>query len=254
MRKLKFLSFNIRVSTIKDILNGHSWWSRSRLVRDTVLKNDVIGFQEVRFGRLFWIWWTFRKSYHIIWGKFSFIYPTNPILVRRADDIDVFRKRIIWLNSKPLDEYSFVEPRSLTSVYIRVGGEHTGTEFVVMNTHLDHRQNNKGQLFYASLLLGVSTMYDELGVPQVLMGDLNATEDSDLLKSLSVVFDNFGNKRFKDFRRTEFWYDRPVIEGGYLPVDFILTRGISRKGVVYSTYIKDVKASDHYAVRKTISF
>ncbi|WP_239000806.1 endonuclease/exonuclease/phosphatase family protein [Jiangella asiatica] len=182
---LRFATFNIRNGWGFDWLNSWPFRRSATAAAIDALDADVLGLQEVYdFQRRY----LDRRLPGERWhgqgrnggrsGEQCPIAVTDPRLTVRDH-------RTAWFGPSPATPGNRLPGASFPRIatMLRCRDERSGAEFVVANTHLDERIE-ANRLTSAEQLAG----WMDLGLPAVVLGDLNATPDeSDVLGPLEAV-------------------------------------------------------------------
>lgn len=186
---LRVMSYNIRCFTTAD-LGKRSWFYRADLIVKNIQKHQptIIGFQEVT-----------RRQYEYL----SEALPDYDSVITYRDDTKaaegcpVFFRRDLyefdpdrggsfWLSKTP-DKMSKDWGSACYRIcsYVILRDKLSQKDFVVFNTHLDHVSEE-------ARIKGIGVVLDKIakfgGLPAVLMGDLNVTEDSETYRSAVQSF------------------------------------------------------------------
>jgi endonuclease/exonuclease/phosphatase family metal-dependent hydrolase len=175
---LVVMSFNIRYGTAAD--GDHSWEHRRALVQQVITDQapDVLAIQEglaFQLRELEGALQGYRKlGQHRdggLEGEFSGLYV-------REDRVGVLRWGEIWLSQSPDSVGSRGWDAALPrmAVWVEIQGPGRGPTLRVYGTHFDHR-GSRARLESARLIL----RHAAGGPPAIVMGDLNAGEDSEPL-------------------------------------------------------------------------
>jgi endonuclease/exonuclease/phosphatase family metal-dependent hydrolase len=130
-----------------------------------------------------------------------------------------------WLSDRPHEAGSRTWGNTMPRIatWVRFTDRSTGREFVVLNTHFDHRASNARE---RSAELIASTV-ESFGAPTIVVGDFNAAaEDSrtyDLLVGGTRLLDSWhtAERRLSSAYATYSGYQAPVIGGAR--IDWLLT-------------------------------
>ena len=184
---LRVMSYNIRCLSPLD-LNEKNWFYRADLVIDTISKEvpGVIGFQEVTGWQYDYLCETLVDYDSIItYRDKSFASEGCPIFYR-TDMYTLIDKNSFWLSTTPdtmSKDWGAAHYRICSYVILKDNA--TGKEFVVFNTHLDHESEE-------ARINGIKVVLDKIqefgSIPAVLMGDLNAEEDTPTYTSAMESF------------------------------------------------------------------
>lgn len=259
---LNIMTFNIRYDNPGD--GANSWQYRKENALKMVRFNevDILGMQEVLAHQL--------KDFTANLTNYSAIGvgrddgkekgEYSPILYNK-NKFTLIKSGYFWLSEtpeKPSKGWDAACERIAT--WVQLKDKSTGKKLFVLNTHFDHI----GEVARKESVILIKNKIAQLseGMPQIMMGDLNATPDSSVIlalltpeKSLSLLDSKklspivYGpNWSFHDFGRIAF-KDRTLI-------DYILvTKGITvRKYAVFAETSNDLFLSDHAPVFIKISF
>jgi endonuclease/exonuclease/phosphatase family metal-dependent hydrolase len=186
--RIRVMTFNIRFDTPQDEASGNRWPARVESVVETVRRcaPDVVGFQEALRSQLSDL--TEALPEYRAVGK-----------PREAGDVGEYvplffdRDRFaapgygdFWLSTTPEVEGSLgwdaPDPRHCT--WAELEERASGQRFAVFNTHLD-RWGELARLEGARLIVTRTQL--AAGLPFLVMGDLNAGEDSEPLEVLRAA-------------------------------------------------------------------
>ena len=175
----RVMSFNVRNSNAPD---GENVWSkRTDLFFQTIARfdPDLIGFQEVLANQYDLI--AERMRGHAFsgvarddgkrkgeWSSIGY----------RKERFTLVKDGNFWLSERPNEIGSKSWDAALTRIcsWVRLREKATGREFVFANTHFDHKGVIARQ--EASRVLSIELSKIAAGVPAILTGDLNVTEDN----------------------------------------------------------------------------
>lgn len=186
--EIKIMSYNIRCHAPDDL--GHkNWFYRANLVVDTIEKAapTIIGFQEVNSWQYDYLCETMPSYDSIITFRDNIpLYSEGCPVFYRTDLYTLVDKGSFWLSETP-DEMSKDWGAACYRIcsYVKLKDNATNNEFVVFNAHLDHISDE-------ARINGINVVLDKIkefgSIPAVLMGDLNAEEDSDTYRSATESF------------------------------------------------------------------
>ncbi|HEU4788196.1 MAG TPA: endonuclease/exonuclease/phosphatase family protein [Flavobacterium sp.] len=259
---VNIMTFNIRYDNPEDVPNN--WEQRKENVLKMIRFNevDILGTQEVLAHQLKDLTVNLTE-YGAIGvgredGKEKGEY--SPILYNK-NKFTLIKSGYFWLSEtpeKPSKGWDAACERIAT--WVQLKDKTTGKKIFVINTHFDHR----GEVARRESVTLIKTKIAQLseGMPQIMMGDLNATPDSSVIQSLltadkslslldskklaSIVYGP--NWSFHDFGKIPF-NDRPLI-------DYILvTKGITvHKYAVFAETLNNLVLSDHAPVFINVAF
>ncbi len=181
-RSIRFMTFNIRFDTILDAAGGNRWAARVESVVELLHRQrpDVVGFQEALKSQLADL--TAALPDHQGVGKPRDVGDTAEYvpLFFDARRFELEEHGDFWLSSTPDIEgsrgWDTDVPRHCTWARLKERG--STVRFAVFNTHLDVK-GSLARLEAAKLIVGRIAIAPEL--PSVVIGDLNAMENSDPL-------------------------------------------------------------------------
>jgi endonuclease/exonuclease/phosphatase family metal-dependent hydrolase len=186
---IRLMSYNIRLNTTTDGINA--WPNRADYVADMMVTrhgSDIIGVQEAMWGQLNdlsrllpgYRWVGVGRADGDRRDEFSAI-------LFREDRFELLQTHTFWLSRSPFRPGSKSWDAAIARIvtWARFTDRQTGTEFVLFNTHFDHR-GERSRRESARLL---RRMMPEIanGSPYILLGDFNDTEDSRTYSILSSI-------------------------------------------------------------------
>lgn len=187
--EIKVMSCNVRCFTPSDYFKK-SWFYRADLIMKNIenAKPSIIGFQEVTTTQYKYL----KKSLNeydsvITYRDNSFIKEGTPIFYKK-DMYELNEKGSFWLSETP-EKMSKDWGAACYRIcsYAILKDKATQKEFVVFNTHLDHVSDE-------ARIKGIGVVLDKIkefgSLPTMLMGDLNADENSETYKSATQNFND----------------------------------------------------------------
>lgn len=243
---LKVMSFNIRLFTPQD-MGKKNWFYRADLVADTIEKEapGVIGFQEVTPIQYEYLCDTLEGFDSIMTYRDKNPNSEGCPVFYRKDLYTLMDKGSFWLSETP-EKMSKDWGAACYRIcsYVILKEKSTEKEFVVFNTHLDHVSDE-------ARIKGIRVVLDKIaefgGLPAVLMGDLNAEEDTETYTS--AMEDFLDSKYQTENTMTSCTFQAWGTELDRDCIDYIL---VSKEGfsvnsykVVTDTY-DGVYVSDHF--------
>ena len=181
---LRVMTFNVRTATDAD---GPNRWEQRCDAMAAMLADrrpDVIGFQEARRGQI--------DDLMVRVGGYAWVGDGRdgggkgefcPIFFDRRR-FELREHGTFWLSEQPETPskgWDGAFPRIAT--WARLRDKRTGREFVMLNTHLDHR-GEQARVEGARLVVSRANQLSN-GLPIVLTADLNARPDSDVYRVMS---------------------------------------------------------------------
>jgi endonuclease/exonuclease/phosphatase family metal-dependent hydrolase len=251
---LTVMSYNIRCLSPLD-LGEKNWFYRADYVIDTVVNAvpGVIGFQEVTGWQYDYLCERLVDYDSILTYRDNSIASEACPIFYRKDMYTLIDKNSFWLSETP-DVMSKDWGAACYRIcsYVILKDKATAKKFVVFNTHLDHVSDE-------ARINGIQVVLDKIeefgSLPAILMGDLNAEEDSETYRSatqnfLDVKYQTSNTDSGCTYQKWGEQLDRNCI-------DYIL---ISKTGfnvlaykVVDDTY-DGVYSSDHFPIFAELSF
>lgn len=252
--ELRVMSCNVRCIAPTD-LGKKSWFYRADLVVQGIQNEQpgVIGFQEVTKWQYDYLCDTLGVFDSVITYRDDAFNSEGCPIFYRSDIYTLIDKGSFWLSETPevmSKDWGSACYRICSYAILRDNA--TETEFVVFNTHLDHISDQ-------ARINGIQVVLDKIkefgDLPAVLMGDLNAEEDSETYKSAT---ENFLDAKYQtENTMTSATYQKWGKELDNDCIDYVM---ISKTGfkvnsykVVTDTY-NGVYSSDHFPLVASLSF
>lgn len=253
--EIKIMSYNIRCHAPDDF--GHkNWFYRADLVIDTIeeAQPGIIGFQEVNSWQYDYLCETMPVYDSIITYRDNIpVYSEGCPVFYRTDLYTLIDKGSFWLSETP-DVMSKDWGAACYRIcsYVILKDNTTEKEFVVFNTHLDHISDE-------ARINGINVVLDKIkefdSIPAVLMGDLNAEEDSETYISTTSFF--YDTKYQTENTMTSCTYQCWGEELDRDCIDYIMVSKndfkVKSYKVITDTYNGDY-TSDHFPLTATLSF
>ena len=185
--KITVVSANVRCFAPGDLFKK-SWFYRAPLLLETLAAAapDIIGFQEVTPLHKGFLDRTLRCYGHVLlYRDDTLLRESCPIYFSELK-CDLVDKGGFWLSETP-DEMSKGWGAACYRVcsYVILKQKSDGRDLVVFNTHLDH-VSEEARINGIRLVLQKIEQFG--GMPAVIMGDLNATENSETYRSATALF------------------------------------------------------------------
>lgn len=252
--ELRVMSCNVRCISPTD-LGKKSWFYRADLIMQGIQKEQpgVIGFQEVTKWHYSYLCDTLALYDSVITYRDNAFNSEGCPIFYRSDIYTLIDKGSFWLSETPdVMSKSWGAQFNRVCSYVILKDNATETEFVVFNTHLSHVSDE-------ARINGIQVVLDKIkefgSLPAVLMGDLNAEEDSQTYKSATVNF--LDTKYQTENTMTSCTYQAWGEQLDRNCIDYIL---VSKTGfrtnsyrVVTDTY-DGVYSSDHFPLSVSLSF
>ena len=187
--ELTIMSTNVRCYSPTDFFKK-SWFYRAKLLATDIstVMPDIICFQEVQDLHYNYLEDVMSKYDSIMAFRDNSIIREGCAIFYRSDRFEKIEDGYFWLSETP-DEMSkdWGSAHYRVCVYVCLKDLNTGKEFIVFNTHLDHKSEE-------ARIKGIEVVLDKIaaldGRPAYLMGDMNALEDTPTIQSTKDSFDD----------------------------------------------------------------
>ncbi|MBR5202446.1 MAG: endonuclease/exonuclease/phosphatase family protein [Clostridia bacterium] len=252
--ELRVMSCNVRCISPTD-LGKKSWFYRADLIMQGIEKEQpsVIGFQEVTKWHYSYLCDTLPTYDSVITYRDDAFNSEGCPIFFRSDIYTLIDKGSFWLSETPdVMSKSWGAQFNRVCSYVILKDNTTETKFVVFNTHLSHVSDE-------ARINGIQVVLDKIlefgSLPAVLMGDLNAEEDSKTYISATA-----------NFLDVKYQVENPMISCTYQDwgkqldrncIDYVM---ISKQGLKVNSYkvVTDtydgVYSSDHFPLSVSLSF
>ena len=189
MSKIKIVTWNIRYATDSDGIN--SFTNRSGMIREKIRAElpGIIAFQEVTD-------WSrapleeMLPEYYFLGMMRSHKFDNEGLYVAaRKDSFEVIGLESVWLSPEPYTPGSRYPdqspcPRICTLLYLR--HRETNLRMRVFDIHLDHISEEARVLGTEAALKFVRSYDEKEALPTVILGDFNATPNSDAISLMNA--------------------------------------------------------------------
>lgn len=252
--ELRVMSCNVRCISPTD-LGKKSWFYRADLIMQGIQKEQpsVIGFQEVTKWHYSYLCDTLALYDSVITYRDDAFNSEGCPIFYRSDIYTLIDKGSFWLSETPdVMSKSWGAQFNRVCSYVILKDNATETKFVVFNTHLSHVSDE-------ARINGIQVVLDKIkefgSLPAVLMGDLNAEEDSQTYKSATVNF--LDTKYQTENTMTSCTYQAWGKQLDKNCIDYIL---VSKTGFKTNSYkvltdtYDGVYSSDHFPLSVSLSF
>ena len=251
---MKIVTFNIRCDRKQDGNNGFLF--RKLLILEKIKneKPDIICFQEVLPHVATWLKENLVDYYVIGGGRSETLEDEQLSIAYTKAKINLLKSEIFWLSETPNLPGSRYEnqskwPRICTTALFQ--DLETKKVFRVYNIHLDHAAQEARQMGLKQILERVKSEDFLPESPVILLGDFNATpnsEELELLKEHPVLIDQTADIgcTFHDFGKT--------LKG--TKIDYIITHSdITCENIgIWNDCVNGVYLSDHFPVWAKLGF
>ena len=263
---IKILSCNVRVPQPEDERAGDGWEARRELCGDVIVNQhaDIVCLQEARGYQVDEL-----KRRLPEFDATGMSHPTREIVQNNA--IMYSRERFelnssggFWFSEQPhvagSKGWDTASPRHANWARFRVRGESTpgDDEFIVWNTHFDHK-GQQAREEQARMTVEAAAAFDQIGIPQILTGDMNAKTNNRAIVTLREggwddTYAKLHGPADPGFTFHGFMGDRRKTKDGGGKIDWIFTRGdVKTLGAEILRDGRDGRyPSDHYFLSATL--
>ncbi len=187
--EIRVMSSNLRCFAPLDLFKK-SWFYRAELVLDTIKNNhpDIIGFQEVNKIHYDFMQENLVGFDNVIDYRDKAVISEGCAVFYRKDKFDLIDKGSFWLSKTPyVMSKDWGSAHNRVANYVILQDKNNGKQFVVFNTHLDHKSEE-------ARINGIQVVLDKIeefgNIPSLLMGDLNDDDDSTTYQKAVENFDD----------------------------------------------------------------
>lgn len=262
---IKILSCNVRVPLAEDEKSGDGWEARRQLCGDVIVNQhaDVVCLQEARGHQVDEL-----KRRLPAFDAVGMSLPVREIVQNNAimysrDRFELISSGGFWFSEQPhvagSKGWNTASPRHANWARLRLrNGAGAGEEFVVWNTHFDHK-GQQAREQQARMMVEASAAFDPIGVPQILTGDMNAKLANRAIVTLKEggwvdTYAALHGPADPGFTFHGFQGERRQAKGGGAKIDWIFTRGEVKP--LAAEIIRDGRdgryPSDHYFLSATL--
>lgn len=187
--ELTIMSANVRCYSPTDFFQK-SWFYRADLLMSDIASvlPDVICFQEVQGLHYNYLKSSMLGYESIMAFRDNSIIQEGCAIFYRSDRFEKIEEGYFWLSETPdVMSKDWDSAHYRVCVYACLKDLNTGKEFIVFNTHLDHKSEE-------ARIKGIEVVLDKIaaleGRPAFLLGDMNAHENSKTIQSTKQNFDD----------------------------------------------------------------
>ncbi len=187
------MSCNVRCWNPQDT-GKRSWLYRADLIVKNIENNapSIIGFQEVTKWQYAYLRDCLAGFDSVIEYRDGTLFAEGCPIFYRTDLYELIDKGSFWLSETPEEMSKDWDSKCYRICsYVILNELSSGKQFVVFNTHLDHVSDE-------ARVKGIGVVLDKIsqfgGLPSMIMGDFNATEDS---VTYSKVTENFLDAKYQ---------------------------------------------------------
>lgn len=246
--EMVIMSTNVRFYNPLDFFKK-SWFYRADLIARDIetVAPDIIGFQEATFIHYDYLSDIMEGYDSVMAYRDDFVLSEGCPIFWRTDRFEKIDGGSFWLSETPeVMSKDWGSSHYRICVYVILRDKVTNKEFAIFNTHLDHVSDE-------ARINGIKVVLDKISefgdLPSYLMGDMNATDDTETILSTKNDFDDAKviSPVTEDTRTFHGWGDPEENER----IDYVL---ISKDdAVVYEYHVLDncydgVYSSDHSSI------
>ena len=183
------MSTNVRFYNPLDFFKK-SWFYRADLISQDIdsVKPDIIGFQEATFIHYDYLKDVMEGYDSEMAYRDDFILSEGCPIFWRTDRFEKVDSGSFWLSETPdVMSKDWGSSHYRICVYVILRDKVTLKEFAVFNTHLDNVSDE-------ARINGIGVVLDKISefgdLPSFLMGDMNATDDTETILSTKNSFDD----------------------------------------------------------------
>ena len=266
----RVLTCNIRVDLPEDAEKGFGWQARKDICARIISnhKPDIICLQEVLKGQM-----NDLKKAFPGFGAVGFDGPEmdanpvgyhgiakNPVMFSKKR-YELLHAGTFWLSETPLEagSISWNSARARHANWVRLKDKKTGTDFRIVNVHLDHKSQEAREK-QIQLLLKEASQYPA-AYPQLLAGDMNAHAGNPVYGAIrssgwTDTYTVIHGEREPGHTVHLFQGERYEKKDTGRKIDFIFLKGdVAAVGAgIIKDSLKGVYPSDHYFVSADVRF
>ena len=257
MSELRVFSFNIWTDGRADG-GASSGQPRCFAVRREIIKEklpayapDIVGFQETMPAQRQWLIDNFPDYQVCGLGREADLLGESNVIMFKKDKFDLFDLNMFWLSDTPgtpgtrfaTDQSSC--PRICVAATLR--DKETGKMFRHYNTHLDHVGPIAMAQGITVILNRMAEDYKKWPMPVILTGDMNATPDSPVIKSI-LAFTGAGETMEDKTASAGFTFHNNNPEKVQIKIDYVFTNLPAKEAMKMTDEKDGITVSDHYPV------
>lgn len=257
MSELRVFSFNIWTDGRADG-GASSGNPRCFAVRREIIKEklpayapDIVGFQETMPPQRQWLIDNFPDYQVCGLGRNADLLGESNVIMFKKDKFDLLDLNMFWLSDTPgtpgtrfMTDQSDC-PRICVAATLRC--RETGKMFRHYNTHLDHVGPIAMAQGITVILNRMAEDYKKWPMPVILTGDMNATPDSPVIKSI-LAFTGAGEKMEDKTASAGFTFHGNNPEKTQIKIDYVFTNLPATEAMKMTDEKDGITVSDHYPV------
>jgi endonuclease/exonuclease/phosphatase family metal-dependent hydrolase len=244
--ELTIMSTNVRCYAPDDLLKKSLFYRMELIATDiAAVLPDIICFQEMQGLHYNYLEDVMPDYNSVMAFRDKSIIREGCAIFYRANRFEEIESGHFWLSETPdVQSKDWGSAHYRVCVYACLKDLNTGKEFIVFNTHLDHKSEE-------ARIKGIEVVLDKIaaleGRPAFLMGDMNAHENTPTIQSTKESFDD-AKKIAAVSDGNKYTYNNWGNPGGKSLVDYILiSKGdatVSEYHVVNNSH-NGIYSSDH---------
>ena len=257
MSELRVFSFNIWTDGRADG-GASSGNPRCFAVRREIIKEklpayapDIVGFQETMPAQRQWLIDNFPDYQVCGLGRNADLLGESNVIMFKKDKFDLYDLNMFWLSDTPgtpgtrfMTDQSDC-PRICVAATLR--DKATGKMFRHYNTHLDHVGPIAMAQGITVILNRMAEDYKKWPMPVILTGDMNATPESPVIKSI-LAFTGAGEKLEDKTAPAGFTFHNNNPEKTQIKIDYVFTNLPSTEAMKMTDEVNSITVSDQYPV------
>jgi len=257
MSELRVFSFNIWTDGRADG-GASSGNPRCFAVRREIIKEklpayapDIVGFQETMPAQRQWLIDNFPDYQVCGLGRNADLLGESNVIMFRKDKFDLYDLNMFWLSDTsgtPGTRFMTDQsdcPRICVAATLR--DKATGKMFRHYNTHLDHVGPIAMAQGITVILNRMAEDYKKWPMPVILTGDMNATPESPVIKSI-LAFTGAGEKLEDKTAPAGFTFHNNNPEKTQIKIDYVFTNLPATEAMKMTDEVNGITVSDHYPV------
>ncbi len=257
MSELRVFSFNIWTDGRADG-GASSGNPRCFAVRREIIKEklpayapDIVGFQETMPAQRQWLIDNFPDYQVCGLGRDANLLGESNVIMFKKDKFDLLDLNMFWLSDTPgtpgtrfaTDQSDC--PRICVAATLRC--RETGKMFRHYNTHLDHVGPIAMAQGITVILNRMAEDYKKWPMPVILTGDMNATPESPVIKTI-LAFTGAGEKLEDKTASAGFTFHGNNPEKTHIKIDYVFTNLPATEAMKMTDEKDGITVSDHYPV------
>jgi endonuclease/exonuclease/phosphatase family metal-dependent hydrolase len=247
--ELTIMSTNVRCYAPDDLLKKSLFYRMELIATDiAAVLPDIICFQEMQGLHYNYLEDVMPDYTSVMAFRDNSIIREGCSIFYRTDRFEEIESGHFWLSETPeVKSKDWGSAHYRICVYVCLKDRNTGKEFIVFNTHLDHKSEE-------ARIKGIQVVLNKIqeleGRTAFLVGDMNAAGNSKTIESTKQSFDD-AKKIAAVSDGNKYTYNNWGNPGGKSLVDYILiSKGdatVSEYRVLYNCY-NGVYSSDHSSI------